>query len=225
MLGEMVATIAHEINQPLAAIAANCDAARRWFDKDPPDLVEIRAALDRVTRDQRWVSEVITRLRSFTRAGDSLFHEVQINGAVLEVLTILSAELRTSEILVRPVLAANLPMVMGDRIQLQQVLINLALNARDAMKEVYDRPRRLMLTTSLTADGWVSVRVEDTGVGFAPGVADRVFEKMFTTKADGSGLGLAICQNIIQAHGGSISVANGANGGAQFEIRLPPAAG
>ena len=221
-LGEMVATISHEINQPLAAVASNGDAALRWLAKSPPNLDEVETALTRIVRDAHRANAVIRRTRALFARGDAAYSEVDLNDAVTEVVSLTAGEIRSAGVIAELYLANDLPRVRGDRIQLQQVLLNLILNARDAMTGVSDHRARLKIVTEIAADGGVLVSVEDAGVGLEASMIDRVFDRFVTTKVDGTGMGLAICKTIIEAHGGRIWASPGPTFGAVLRFTLPP---
>jgi signal transduction histidine kinase len=218
----MVATISHEINQPLAAVASNGDAALRWLAKSPPNLDEVETALTRIVRDAHRANAVIRRTRALFAHGDAAYSEVDLNDAVTEVVSLTAGEIRSAGVIAELYLAHDLPRVRGDRIQLQQVLLNLILNARDAMTGVSDHRARLKIVTEIAADGGVLVSVEDAGVGLEASMIDRVFDRFVTTKVDGTGMGLAICKTIIEAHGGRIWASPGPTFGAVLRFTLPP---
>jgi PAS domain S-box-containing protein len=220
MLGEMIATISHEINQPLSAMATNSAAALRWLARSPPALDEVEAALRRVIRDSQRASAVIARTRSFFARGEVGHAEVAVNDAIEEVITLVDAELRAAGVMVKRDLDFHLPSIWGDRIQIQQVVINLVLNALDAMQNVERCTRRLKVTTRAADETGVIVRIEDSGAGIDPHAVDRLFDAFYTTKSHGTGLGLAISRSIVEAHGGRIWPGVGADGGAAFEFTL-----
>jgi C4-dicarboxylate-specific signal transduction histidine kinase len=222
-VGEFASSIAHEINQPVAAIITNGDAALRWMDRDPPDLVETRAAVTRMIRDANRAGAVIARTRGLLAKDEPNYVNLDINGVVQEVLAFTRGEQRRAKVSVLTDLTAGLPPVRGDRVQLQQVLLNLVLNALDAMSGMADRARTLRLRSHATADGGVRVEVEDTGSGLDPAGAERLFDHFFTTKPGGIGLGLPISRSIIETLGGQLSAGPAPSGGALFQFTLPAA--
>ncbi len=223
-VGEFASSIAHEINQPVAAIITNGDAALRWLARDPPDLDEVRAAIERMSRDAKRASGVVARTRGLLAKSRTDDAPLDVNEVAEEVLLYTADERRRSQVSVSTDLASGLPLVRGDRIQLQQVMLNLILNAVDAMKGVNDRPRRLQVRSTLGADGEVLVEVEDCGVGLDPATSDHLFEHFFTTKDGGVGLGLPISRSIVEAHGGRLWAGPASPHGAVFRFCLPVAA-
>jgi PAS domain S-box-containing protein len=220
-LGEVVATISHEINQPLAAIVTNSDAAQRWLGREPPDLDAARESLTHIARDSRRASQVIRRTREFL-AGRGLERTAfDLNIALEEVVALSRTEQRRAGVVTRLTLAPDLPPVNADRTQIQQVALNLVLNALDAMGPTQDTVRRLSVSTSRFDGDWALVEVEDCGPGLEPKAAEQIFEQFFTTKAQGTGVGLAISRSIIDAHGGRIWAAQAPTGGAVFRFTVP----
>lgn len=224
MLGELVASIAHEINQPLAAIVANCDASLRWLAREPPNVREAEAAIRRAIGDASRMSEVIARTRSMVVKQPFHPADFDLNEAVREVLLFTARERGRSGVETAAELDPDLPLVRGDRVQIQQVLLNLILNGVDAMRSIADRKPRLLVRTSALGSGEVRVDVEDRGVGLDPQTAERVFERFFTTKPGGTGLGLAISRSIVEAHGGRVWTSAAEPNGAIFSFTLPTAA-
>lgn len=222
-VGEFASSIAHELNQPVAAIITNGDAALRWMDRDQPDLAETRAALKRMIRDAHRASAVITRTRGLLAKHEPNYETLDINSVVREVLAFTRGEQGRARVTVQTELTVGLPMVRGDRVQLQQVLLNLVLNALDAMADIMDRPRALKIRSSPGPDGGVRVEVEDSGRGLDPDGVDRLFDHFFTTKAGGVGLGLPISRSIIEASGGRMEAQAAPTGGALFQFSLPAA--
>lgn len=220
-VGEFASSIAHEISQPVAAIITNGDAALRWMDRDPPDLAETRAAVTRMIRDANRASAVISRTRGLLAKDEPHYVNLDINGVVEEVLAFTRGEQRRAEVTVRTDLNAGLPAIRGDRIQLQQVLLNLVLNALDAMGGVTGRGRLLRIRSRLAPGGGVRIEVEDNGEGLAETGPERLFDHFFTTKPGGIGLGLPISRSIIEALGGQLSAGPAPGGGALFQFTLP----
>lgn len=215
MLGELTASIAHEVNQPLAAIATSGSASLRWLANDEPDLGEVRGLSERIVADARRAADIIARVRAMAERREPERAALSLNALVVEAVTFLGHELRAHALDPVLALAPDLPDVLGDRTQLQQVLVNLIVNAAQAMAG--STSPRLRLTTAL-ADGRVTLTVEDNG----PGIAEpaRLFDSFYTTKASGMGMGLPICRGIVEAHGGSIGAENG-DVGARFVVSLP----
>jgi signal transduction histidine kinase len=217
----ITASIAHEVRQPLAAIATNCSAALRFFDKVPPDFDEGRAALNRVIADSHRASAVFDSIRALFRRADQGRQPIDVNEIALEVLQSLRGELSARGVTTQTELAAALPLVAGRKNQLQQVFSNLIQNAIEAMDTVADRERVLRLRTELHGRDTVVVAVEDSGPGLDPTQLDSIFEAFVTTKAGGMGLGLAICRRIIEGHAGQLSASSDGKSGAQFQFILP----
>jgi C4-dicarboxylate-specific signal transduction histidine kinase len=220
-MGELAGSIIHEINQPLAAVVGGAQACLRWLDRDPPNLSEARYAISQVARDGLRAADVVKGLRALARKSDLKFTDVDINEAIREVLAILRGELEHGAVILRVDLFAFDEPVLGDRIQLQQVLLNLIRNGVEAMSAVADRPRALRISTQLNEAGEALVAIEDTGIGLDPATAVRIFEPLFSTKLDGMGMGLAICRSIVEAHDGRISASPAIPHGAVFQFTLP----
>ena len=219
-LGELTTTIAHEINQPLAAILANAEACRSWLDRAPPDLAAARRSVEWIVDDGNRTSEVIRRVRALSKKDDIESGPLDINVVLREALPLVSRELASQNVALRMELAPDLPLISGDRVQLQQVIINLVLNAIEAMQSVTDRPRELLIRSAQDERG-VVVTVTDCGVGFAEENVERMFSPFFTTKPSGMGLGLSICRSIVESHGGRLSVVRKEGSGATFQFTLP----
>ena len=222
-LGAFAASVAHEVNQPMAAIMANGEAALRWLAKDTPNLEETRAALQRLIRDAQRASAVVGRTRAMMTKQLGERQELDIELMLEEAAQLTWLQQKKAQVTVEIVAADDLPTAWGDPVQIQQVLVNLITNAIDAMKTVTGRRRCLRLEAGLDSDGELLVTVADTGVGIAPDQAERVFEHLFTTKPDGVGLGLPICKSIVEAHGGRVAVRANAPHGAVFSFTLSPA--
>jgi two-component system sensor kinase FixL len=225
VLGELCGAIAHELNQPLAAILANAQAGRRLLARlpgAPPALCEI--VDDIVAADKRAVA-VIGRLRALFIQGEATLAPLDLNEVVREALVLASGTLAGQSVQVALALAPGLPAVHGDRVQLQQVLLNLVVNACDAMRAAPAQRRRLDIASSVQAGGMAALTVADSGPGVPADVLEKVFDSFFTTKLNGLGFGLSVSRAIVVAHGGRIEAANQAGGGAVFRITLPAAAG
>ncbi|MGC2011105.1 MAG: PAS domain-containing protein [Pseudolabrys sp.] len=220
-MGEFAASIAHDIMQPLAATVAYGEAARRWLNRDVPNLVEAQDAINSAVNAADRASEVITRIRALLRNDKPEYLAVDINSVIRDVLRLTDSTLQGRNVLVRIRLPADLPQVRGDRIGLQQVIMNLITNGSDAMSSITDRSRILRIESQIEASGSVLVAVADVGTGFNPGIADRIFDPLFTTKSNGMGLGLSICRSIIEAHGGRLWASPGSPHGAVFQFTMP----
>jgi PAS domain S-box-containing protein len=219
-MGELTSSIAHEVNQPLAALVTNANACLRWLARQPPDLDEARDCLPRIIRDGNRASEVITRIRSLVRKSSPAKERLDLGEMIQEVLAIVNLEARRHRVVMRTELDAGLPPVQGDRVQLQQVILNLVMNAIEAMREVADWPRALLIKTWPDVSS-VLVVVQDSGVGLHEQNVERVFEAFYTTKAEGMGMGLSISRWIIEAHGGRLWAAANSGHGATFQFTLP----
>jgi PAS domain S-box-containing protein len=219
-MGELTASIAHEINQPLAAIVTQSEAASRFLDRDEPDLDEVQDALSAIRRDGMRASEVIRGLRALAKKSGPQLAKLDIDDVIREVLALAGGELRRHDVVLQGELAADERPVMIDRVQLQQVLLNLIMNGVEAMSGVTERARELTVSSKVEPGGLL-VAVEDTGTGVDPAVADRMFQPFFTTKSDGLGMGLAICRSIIEAHGGRLWVSPRAPHGADVRFTIP----
>ena len=219
-LGELSGTLAHELSQPLTAVLSNAQAARRLIDRNPPDVGEIRGALDDIIRNDKRAGAVIDGLRALLRKGDSRRQPVDLNEVVRETLDLAIGELLSRRVTVTRALADAIPRVEADRVQLQQVVLNLVMNACDAMDGTPAADRRLLVTTA-NGDGLVRLAVADHGGGIPEGQLERVFEPFVTFRDQGLGLGLAISRSIVTDHGGSIRAENNPGGGATFHCALP----
>ena len=218
----MTGSIAHEVNQPIAAMVANANAGLRWLQRTPPDIGELRGILETIVRDGHRADDVIKGIRAVFKADPEKHVSLDLNELIREVLVLAEGELQNRPIDVRAELAETLPAVTADRVQLQQVMFNLVTNAIDAMDSVNDRDRilRVKSETDGGSEG-VFVTVEDSGSGIAPENFDRIFDTFFTTKPQGLGMGLAICRSIIESHGGRLSAKPARPYGAVFQIALP----
>jgi PAS domain S-box-containing protein len=220
-LGELAASIAHEVNQPLTAVVANAAAALRWLDRETPDLQESRNALRSIVSDGNRAGEVIQRVRALVNKTAGQKTPLDINEVVNEVITLLHHEWFSHRVSLRTELAPALSLVLGDRIQLQQVILNLVINSIEAMQPITDRPREMVIRTQQDDAHQILVRVTDRGIGLAAENADRLFDAFFTTKSAGMGMGLSICRSIVESHGGRLSAAGNAGPGATFQVSLP----
>jgi C4-dicarboxylate-specific signal transduction histidine kinase len=220
-LGELAASIAHEVNQPLAAIVTDADASLNWLAAERPDLDMVRDALAAIVKDGHRAADVIQRIRQLATNGAPRKARLSLDDVVRDVVALVGAELRRHEVALALDLAPGLPSVLGDRVQLQQVLLNLVMNGIEAMAPVADRPRELAVRTGLHGDGHLLVAVQDTGVGIDPADVDRLFSAFFTTKPGGMGMGLSICRSIVEAHRGRLWATPNAGYGATFHFALP----
>ena len=220
-MGEMAASIAHEINQPLTAVVNNANAGLRWLKGQPPNLDEARAAFRRIVDAGGHGSDVIGTIRTMLKKGTQQKTALAINEIIFEVMTLVRGELEINNVSVEAKLADDLPRVFADRIQLQQVILNLIMNAVEAMVSVSDRPRELCIRSEKHEPAGVLVTVEDFGTGIGLEDVDRVFEAFFTRKAEGMGMGLSICRSIVEAHGGRISASRAYPHGSAFQVVLP----
>ena len=220
-MGELAASIAHEVNQPLGAIVGNADICLQWLKNDQPNVQQLREALADIAGDGRRASEVIARIRSLVKKSEPQSNALNVNDVVGEVVSLIAHEAQRRQVVLETELQ-ELPLVLGDRVQLQQVMLNLAMNGIDAMSGLADRKPQLKLTTSL-GDGSVTVAVKDCGIGIKAEDTELVFRAFHTTKASGMGMGLAISRSIIEAHGGRLWVEPNADFGATFKFTLPAA--
>jgi len=218
-MGELVATIAHEVNQPLTAIVTNGNFCSRRLEGATPNLHELRAAITEIVNDGARASAIISRIRALLMEGVPDRTKLDINQVIQEVARLLRHELTRSRVSLRTDLAPDLPYVLGDRVQLQQVMLNLIMNGIDAMSMITDRPRELLIQSAKHSEG-VLIQVQDSGAGIDPGQADRIFEPFFTDKPEGIGMGLSISRSLVESHGGRLWAVPGASG-ALFEFTLP----
>jgi len=218
-MGELAAAIAHEVNQPLAAIVTNGNFCLRQLAGGGQDLEKLREAIAEIVNDGARASAIIRRIRALLMKGAPDRTELDIHQVILEVTGLLRHELTRNRVSLRTDLAPDLPRVLGDRVQLQQVMLNLIMNGTDAVSVLTDRPRELLIKSAKHPDG-VLIQVQDSGPGIDPGQADRIFEPFFTTKPEGIGMGLSISRSIIESHGGRLWAVEGSNG-ALFEFTLP----
>ena len=223
-LGALTASIAHEVNQPLSGIITNASTCLRMLDADPPNVDGARQTAQRTIRDGHRASDVITRLRALFGKRDATAEPLDLNEAIREVIALSRSELQRSQVISRVELADDLPQVTGDRVQLQQVVLNLLLNAADAMSGIDDRPRQLTVRTERDEGDHVRLSVQDAGVGFGPQELDKLFEPFYTTKMGGMGIGLAVSRSIIESHHGRLWATPNNGPGATFSFSIPCAA-
>ena len=220
-LGALTASIAHEVNQPLSGIITNASTCVRMLDADPPNIDGARETARRTIRDGHRASDVITQLRALFIKKKVTIESVDLNEATQEVITLSLSELQRNRVILRSELANDLPPVAGDRVQLQQVIMNLVRNASDAMSGVDDRPRKLLIRTEPDEGGQVRLSVQDAGIGFDPQVMDRLFDSFYTTKNDGMGIGLSVSRSIIASHNGRLWATLNEGPGATFSFSVP----
>ena len=221
-MGILAASIAHEVNQPLTAVITNSNACMRWLSGATPNLVEAQDALVRIVRDGQRASQVIARIRALFKETPIYKESIDINQAIQQVITLAVGELNKHNVILHTQLASDVSPALGDRVQLQQVVLNLVMNAIEAMKTVEDRPRELGISTQQEDLDHVRVSVRDTGIGFGSEGPERIFEPFYTTKPQGMGMGLSISRTIIDAHGGRLWATDNSNGpGATFHLTLP----
>jgi signal transduction histidine kinase len=220
-LGTLAASIAHELNQPLSGIVTNASTCQRMLAAVPPNIDGALETARRTIRDANRASEVITRLRALFNRKETATESVDLNEATREMIALSLSGLQRNEVIVRAELADNLPPVTGDRIQLQQVILNLLRNAADAMSTIDNRPRKLLVRTERAEGNQVRLSVKDSGVGFTPQAADKIFEAFYTTKTDGMGMGLSISRSIIEAHQGRLWATPNDGPGSTFSFAIP----
>jgi C4-dicarboxylate-specific signal transduction histidine kinase len=218
-MGELTASLAHEVNQPLAAAVINANSCSRWLAGDAPNIEEARAAAVRIVQDGTRAADIMTRVRLLFRKGEEKREVIDVNDIIREMILLLRGEAAHHSVSIRPELASDLPGITGDRVQLQQVMMNLVMNGIDAMKEA-NGARELAIASRRTSPEQVQVSVSDTGVGL-PTQQDQIFKPFFTTKSDGIGMGLSISRSIVESHGGRLWASDNSPRGASFHLALP----
>jgi C4-dicarboxylate-specific signal transduction histidine kinase len=218
-LGEMTASIAHEISQPLAGIGLNASAGLRWLSGLAPDVAEARDALAQIHKDAKRATDVIDRIRALVRKSPIRMDQLSINEVILDIIALMRSELERNRFELRTRLAKDLPPIQGDRVQLQQVILNLIVNAMEAMHD--SEPRQLLIQSGIDETQTIVVSVADSGPGVDSANIDRIFNSFYTTKPAGIGMGLSICRSIIETHGGRLRARANAPRGAIFEFTLP----
>jgi signal transduction histidine kinase len=220
-MGQLTASIAHEVSQPIAATVTTAHAALRWLGGHPPDLEEVRQALDAIIKDGTRAGDVIGRIRAIIKKVPPRHDQLDINEAILEVIEVTRSELLRNGVSLQTEFASGLPLIRGDRIQLQQIVLNLIMNAVEAMSEASKGSRDLLISTAEDISNSVLVAVRDTGPGLNPESLERLFDPFYTTKPGGMGMGLSICRSIVEAHGGRVWAAANVAQGASFHFSLP----
>jgi signal transduction histidine kinase len=220
MLGELAASVAHEVNQPLAGVVSNASAGLRWLAGEAPNLEEAREGLRRIVRDGKRAGEVIARIRALTRKAETPREKLDLNETIREVLALVGDEARKHRVIIRTEFTENLSPVSGDRVQLQQVVLNLVMNGIEAMSSVGE-PRELVITTRNVDADRVQVSIEDSGIGIDPEKLGQIFDSFHTTKPGGMGMGLSISRSILQNHGGRLWATSNDGPGATFHFTLP----
>jgi C4-dicarboxylate-specific signal transduction histidine kinase len=221
-MGELTASLAHEVNQPIAAASTNANTCLRWLAADPPNVEEARAAATRIAMDTKRAGEIVSRVRQLFKKGTPQRELVDVNDIIREMIVLLRGEISRYNIFVETELAKDLPLFLADRVQLQQVLMNLVINGIEAMKDV-DRRRELSIRSRRVPSDEVVVSVSDSGAGLPPQQGDEIFNAFFTTKPHGTGMGLRISRSIIESHGGRLWAADNSPQGASFYFTLPTA--
>jgi signal transduction histidine kinase len=221
MMGEITASIAHEINQPLAAIVTNANSGLRWLGNKSPDLGEAQTALRRIVSDGHRASEVVAGIRAMFRGGERPSAYYDVNVLIREVLALVNGEMKSNEVEARIDLGEGIPKILADRVQLQQVVLNLMLNAIEAMGSMQNGARVLGVNSEVREGRDILITVKDSGPGIDPENLDRIFDRFFTTKSNGMGMGLSICRSIVEAHNGRLWAEPDARPGSVFRLSLP----
>ena len=220
-MGQLSASIAHEVNQPIAALLTNAETAVRWLAREPPNLEKAKPLIDRVISDGKRTADIVSRIRDFSKKTPARQEDLELNEAILEIMTLTRVATSEHSVLVKMQLSDGLPHILGDRVQLQQVILNLIMNAIEAMSEVSERSREVLISTGAAESGGVLVAVSDTGPGLPQANPERLFEAFYTTKPGGLGMGLSICRSIVQNHGGRLWATPNDPRGAIFYVMLP----
>jgi C4-dicarboxylate-specific signal transduction histidine kinase len=223
-LGELTASIAHEVNQPVAAMMINANAGLRWLAAEPADLEEARLAFGNIVENARRAREVIDGIRALAKKAPPSKQRLDVNEIILEVIALTRSEVHRNRVALRTELFSNLPPISGDRVQLQQVVLNLIMNAVEALNEVSEGPRELLVGTGKNGSNGVFVAVSDSGPGLNAELISRIFDAFYTSKSHGLGMGLAISRSIIEAHGGRLWATSNVPRGAVFQFSLPASA-
>jgi len=220
-LAEMAAALAHEVNQPLVGVGVNASACLRWLDRDPCDVAEAKATAQRIARDAKRATDVVNRIRTlFAKSSADVRRPLDVNDAAEEVAALTRGRLKRGGAVLRTELMPGLPLALADRVQLQQVMINLVVNAAEAMEDVHDRDREIVLRTRLEGER-IHIAVRDMGIGVAPEDRKQIFRPFHTTKTEGMGMGLSICSTIVENHGGTLEVSSNEGPGSTFHFSIP----
>jgi C4-dicarboxylate-specific signal transduction histidine kinase len=220
-MGELTSSIAHEVNQPLTAVVNYGNACLEWLSANPPNLEEARLAAETIVKDGTRAAAVLGRIRALFQKQPLSTEWLDMNAVIQELIALLHHEITKRRVELRTDLASNLPRAKADRVQVQQVLLNLIVNAMEATRDVSDRPREIVVRSRRQSDAAIRVSVEDNGCGFAPGVAEKIFDPFFTTKPDGTGLGLSISRSLVESHRGRLWAEALPEGGSVFQFTLP----
>lgn len=220
-MGALAASISHEVNQPLAAVVTNADACMLWLASNPPNVEEVRSAVDRIAQEGTRASDIVRRIRAMFSKAAPERARVQLNDLVREVGALMQVQAARSQVTLGVEPGDGLPVVMGDRVQLQQVIVNLVLNGIESTSGIMDRERKVTLRSQRNDSGHLMIAVKDTGSGIDPSNQKKMFDAFFTTKSQGMGMGLSICQSIIEAHGGRLWASANDDHGATFQFTLP----
>jgi C4-dicarboxylate-specific signal transduction histidine kinase len=223
-IGELVGSIAHEVNQPLMAVVTNADTCLRWLENDPANLAEARQAAERTVSAGHRAGDIIRTIRAVARKSAPEMTRFDTNAAITDVLALVRSELRRHNVSLETELSADLEPILGDRSQIQQVLLNLIVNGIEAMTSGVHDLRTLRLSSRMAGPGNVLIAVADTGTGLDPTKADHIFDAFFTTKPEGIGMGLSICRSIVEAHGGRLWASSNSPRGSTFQFTMPAAA-
>jgi C4-dicarboxylate-specific signal transduction histidine kinase len=220
-MGQLSASIAHEVNQPIAALLTNAETAVRWLARQPPNLEKAKPLIDRIIGDGKRAADILSRIRDFSKKAPARKEDLEINEAILEIMGLTRVAMSDHGVLVKMQLSEGLPHILGDRVQLQQVILNLIMNAIEAMSEVTEGSCELLISTSKAESDGVLVTIRDSGPGLPHANPERIFEAFYTTKANGLGMGLSICRSIVEAHGGRLWATPNEPRGAVFCMTLP----
>jgi signal transduction histidine kinase len=220
-MGELTAAIVHEVNQPIAGVVANAEAAMQWLEARPPDMVETKQALESIVEDGKRTSEIVNRIRALARKTPPRREVLDLNELIVEVIALMRSQLQRADVVLQTEFDAEIAPILGDQIQMQQVILNLILNAVEAMANLDGHRQLRISTTTAHAPDSVLVAVSDVGKGLAAGDSDRLFAAFYTTKSSGMGMGLSICRTIVEAHGGRIWASRNDGVGATFQFTLP----
>jgi signal transduction histidine kinase len=220
-MGQLAASLAHEVSQPIGATLMNAGTAQRWLAASPPNLDSARRSIDRIALDSGRAADIVGRIRDLAKKAPAHRENLEINEVVLEIIGLMRSEMSTNGVLLQTRLANDLPTIWGDRVQLQQVILNLMMNAVEAMSQVTEGSRELLISTDTADTGGVMVAISDSGPGLPHSNSERVFEAFYTTKASGLGMGLSICRSIVEAHGGRLWAVSNEPHGAVFRMVLP----